>query len=51
MIDLRAMIVKEVPIAILISKPANKTSVGTIKKPPPAPTKPVIKPKQKGAIH
>ena len=35
---------KEVPIAILISKPNNKTSVGTIKKPPPAPTKPVIKP-------
>ena len=36
------MITKDVPIAIIISSPANKTKAGIIKNPPPAPTNPVI---------
>ena len=38
------MINRDVPIAIFISSPANKTKAGIIKNPPPAPTKPVIAP-------
>ena len=50
MIDLRAIIIKEVPIAIFISNPANKTNAGIIKKPPPAPTKPVTTPTTRPSV-
>ncbi len=39
-----AMMNKEVAAAFFIGKFANKTKIGTIIKPPPAPTKPVINP-------
>ena len=39
--DFAAIINKEVPIASFISSPANNTSAGMIRNPPPAPTKPV----------
>ena len=42
--ELMAIINKEVAIAFLIGNLANKTKTGIIKKPPPAPTNPVIKP-------
>ena len=45
--DLKEIIISEVPIAFFISKPVNNTKAGTIKKPPPAPTKPVTAPTTK----
>ena len=48
--DFSAIIIKEVPIAFLISRLANKTKAGMIRNPPPAPTKPVIAPTIKPSI-
>tara|TARA_B110000971_G_scaffold100951_1_gene103849 strand:- start:245 stop:418 length:174 start_codon:yes stop_codon:yes gene_type:complete len=42
--DFIVIITRDVPIAIFISSPANKTKAGIIKNPPPAPTNPVIAP-------
>ena len=48
--DFSAIIIKEVPIAFLISRLANKTKAGMIRNPPPAPTKPVKAPTIKPSI-
>ena len=42
--ELKAMIIKEVATALFIDSLAEKIKVGIIRKPPPTPTKPVIKP-------
>lgn len=42
--DFAAMITKEVPTASFIGSFDNSTNAGMIKKPPPAPTKPVNTP-------
>ena len=42
--DFKKIIIKEVPIAFFIDSPPNKTNIGIIKKPPPAPTNPVTNP-------
>ena len=39
-----AIIIKDVPTAFFISKPAQSTNAGTYRNPPPAPIKPVIVP-------
>jgi len=44
--DLNAIIIREVPIAFLISKLVSRTNAGIIINPPPAPTKPVTAPIQ-----
>ena len=46
-IDWIAMIKRELPTALFISRPLTKTKVGTIRKPPPAPTKPATAPTNK----
>ena len=43
-IELMAIITNEVPIAVFIGSFTNNTNAGMIRKPPPAPNKPVIKP-------
>ena len=43
-IEFMAMIKREVATALFIGKPISITSAGTIKKPPPAPIKPVMIP-------
>ena len=48
--DFSVIIIKEVPIAFLISRLANKTKAGMIRNPPPAPTKPVTAPTIKPSI-
>ena len=45
--DFIAMIMRDVPIAFFISKPEKKMSAGTIRNPPPAPTRPVTIPTRK----
>ena len=42
--DLMEMIIRDVPTAISMDMPNKTTSTGTIKKPPPAPTNPVMAP-------
>ena len=48
--DFIAIIIREVPTATFISTFANKTNAGMIKKPPPAPIKPVTAPTSKPSI-
>src|SRR5437899_8861646 len=43
------MTASDVPAAIRVSRPANSTSAGTIRKPPPTPRKPVSSPTTKPA--
>ena len=42
--EFKAMINSDVPTAFFISRPSNKTKVGIIRNPPPAPSKPVVRP-------
>lgn len=42
--ELSAIIKSEVPVAVFIGKPVSRTNAGMMRKPPPAPTKPVSSP-------